>query len=478
MELFDLQSAFRIVAFVCVFSLFQPKQKLLLPDISGFDRLVIEHQSSVLLDAPVSVTTQAQEFIVDYEPNMASWKVRLCAGPECIETSAELKCNNLSIALVDTVPLPASPKLVHNETHYTPVLFNNQFWYLSNSTVNETQINVSFSVMPVWQYQLYSQLDQSFKMQASITPGSEVDRIKNILRDTNPILLGITIAVSILHSLFDFLAFKNDVAFWRNKKDMVGLSFRTLILNIIQQVIILMYLMDNDTSTMILVSSGIGLLIDMWKINKTVIVSSQRSFPFFKMVDRVKPTKLVAKTQEYDELAFTYLKYLLFPLLVGYACWSYIYETHKSNYSFVVSTLVGFVYMFGFISMTPQLFINYKLKSVAHMPWKTFLYKALNTFVDDLFAFVIKMPWLHRIACLRDDLVFFVYLYQRYKYPIDNKRRNEFGQVGDDDECEEEELIDADAKSLKVIKPAPTSVQDVSVKSQAKKQKKETKKSK
>ena len=52
--------------------------------------------------------------------------------------------------------------------------------------------------------------------------------------------------------------------------------------------------------------------------------------------------------------------------------------------------------------MTPQLFINYKLKSVAHMPWKTFMYKALNTFVDDLFAFIIKMPTMHRVACFRD----------------------------------------------------------------------------
>ena len=56
--------------------------------------------------------------------------------------------------------------------------------------------------------------------------------------------------------------------------------------------------------------------------------------------------------------------------------------------------------------MTPQLFINYKLKSVAHMPWKAFTYKALNTFIDDLFAFVIKMPWMHRIACFRDGKIF------------------------------------------------------------------------
>lgn len=41
--------------------------------------------------------------------------------------------------------------------------------------------------------------------------------------------------------------------------------------------------------------------------------------------------------------------------------------------------------MFGFIAMTPQLYINYKLKSVAHMPWKTFMYKALNTFIGIVF---------------------------------------------------------------------------------------------
>jgi hypothetical protein len=56
----------------------------------------------------------------------------------------------------------------------------------------------------------------------------------------------------------------------------------------------------------------------------------------------------------------------------------------------------------------------------------------LNTFIDDLFAFIIKMPTLHRLACFRDDLVFIVYLYQRWKYPVDKKRRNEFGQVGEE----------------------------------------------
>ncbi len=34
------------------------------------------------------------------------------------------------------------------------------------------------------------------------------------------------------------------------------------------------------------------------------------------------------------------------------------------------------------------------------------------------------MPTAHRIACLRDDVVFLVYLYQRWLYPVDPKRVN------------------------------------------------------
>ena len=93
--------------------------------------------------------------------------------------------------------------------------------------------------------------------------------------------------------------------------------------------------------------------------------------------------------------------------------------------------MVGFVYAFGFILMTPQLFINYKLKSVAHLPWRAMVYKTLSTFIDDLFAFVIKMPTMHRLSCFRDDLIFFIVLYQRYIYPVDKARVNEYGQSGE-----------------------------------------------
>ena len=59
---------------------------------------------------------------------------------------------------------------------------------------------------------------------------------------------------------------------------------------------------------------------------------------------------------------------------------------------------------------------------MAHLPWRAFMYKAFNTFIDDLFAFIITMPTAHRVACFRDDIVFLIYLYQRYLYPVDKSR--------------------------------------------------------
>ena len=59
----------------------------------------------------------------------------------------------------------------------------------------------------------------------------ESDEFKRVLLEGNPVLLAITFAVSLLHSVFDVLAFKNDIGFWRNKKSMEGLSARSIVIS-------------------------------------------------------------------------------------------------------------------------------------------------------------------------------------------------------------------------------------------------------
>lgn len=57
-----------------------------------------------------------------------------------------------------------------------------------------------------------------------------------MLLEGNPYFLGITFFVSILHSVFDMLAFKNDIGFWKGKKNVEGLSVRTVAINCVCQV--------------------------------------------------------------------------------------------------------------------------------------------------------------------------------------------------------------------------------------------------
>ena len=127
-------------------------------------------------------------------------------------------------------------------------------------------------------------------------------------------------------------------------------------------------------------------------------------------------------TQALDRVAVNSLSLVFLPLVVGGAVRSLVCDEHFGWYSWALGSATGCVYAGGFVMMTPQLYLNYRLKSVSHLPWRLLVYRFINTFIDDLFAFIIKMPTMHRVSCFRDDIVFFVYLYQRYKYPVDTTR--------------------------------------------------------
>ena len=324
---------------------------------------------------------------------------------------------------------------------YMPVVYVNEFWLMAdrysaiNETVTELPLEMSFSVTSLMRWMLTEQMQQSLEQQAALHGDGTMDEMRRMFAETSPWLLAVTACVSLLHTVFDILAFKNDISFWKNNKSMKGLSFRSMIINLFFQTVIFLYLMDNDTSWMILASSGVGLAIEGWKCTKAVKSVSLETKPgstFPTLVIVPTDSYTMSPTKLYDDEAMRYLNHAIYPLVVGYSLYSLAYDSHKSYYSWLLGSTVNFVYSFGFVLMTPQLFINYKLKSTAHMPWKTFMYKALNTFIDDLFAFIIKMPTMHRLSCLRDDFIFFIYLYQRWSYGVDKKRANEFGQVGED----------------------------------------------
>uniref|UniRef100_T1J5T4 Cleft lip and palate transmembrane protein 1 n=1 Tax=Strigamia maritima TaxID=126957 RepID=T1J5T4_STRMM len=327
---------------------------------------------------------------------------------------------------------------------YFPIVYLNDYWNLNRDyqPINETTPILNFTVtyqpISLFKWQMYTAQSMRSRWTANIfgenaieESDEEQDSLKEAIVETNPYLLGITVVVSIFHTVFELLAFKNDIQFWKNRRSLEGLSVRSVFFNVFQSLIVLLYVLDNETNTLVRISVFIGLAIDIWKIQKVVNIERVGGEKFLGFIPKIKISDkgsyAESSTKEYDMMAFRYLSWALYPLLFGYAIYSVLYQEHKGWYSWLLSMLYGFLLTFGFIMMTPQLFINYKLKSVAHMPWRMMTYKALNTFIDDIFAFVIKMPTMYRIGCFRDDIVFFIFLYQRWVYRVDPSRVNEFG---------------------------------------------------
>ncbi|KAJ3658069.1 hypothetical protein Zmor_009835 [Zophobas morio] len=334
-------------------------------------------------------------------------------------------------------PLDQFIKFTADGKFYKPVLYANDFWNMARDykPLNETlHLRIYYQPLTLFKWQLYAA--QNMRQMWNVwgdkegESDEEQDTLKETLMDTNPYLLGLTIMVSILHSVFELLAFKNDIQFWNNRNSLEGLSVRSVFFGVFQSLVVLLYVLDNETNTLVRISCFIGLGIELWKIYKVVDIKFENGRLTFKD----KGSYVDSSTKVYDNLAFKYLSWVCFPLLVGYSIYALFYLEHKGWYSFVLDLLYGYLLTFGFIMMTPQLFINYKLKSVAHLPWRMLTYKFLNTFIDDMFAFVIKMPTMYRIGCFRDDVVFLVFLYQRWIYPVDKTRKNEFGYSAEGEE--------------------------------------------
>eukprot|EP00467_Chlorarachnion_reptans_P022321 CAMPEP_0114536806 /NCGR_PEP_ID=MMETSP0109-20121206/29214_1 /TAXON_ID=29199 /ORGANISM="Chlorarachnion reptans, Strain CCCM449" /LENGTH=586 /DNA_ID=CAMNT_0001720599 /DNA_START=30 /DNA_END=1791 /DNA_ORIENTATION=- len=330
-----------------------------------------------------------------------------------------------------------------DDGRYLPALYAEQLSILHknslpldklNPKVNKSlNLNITVSPISLGKWRAFAQLERTVegtKKQWGFGD-QEIDQIKQLFCFTNHILLGATIMVSFLHTLFSFLAMKNDIMYWRKRESMLGVSASQVIFECVASYVVFLYLLDSDKGNKIVNFLCLcECVIATWKV---IRISRMRE-KADKATEK-KEADAENRTSEYDWLAIKYLGSALMPFVIGYCIYSLLYEHHKSLFSWIITSLASAVYAVGFILMTPQLFINYKLKSVAHLPWRTITYKAFNTFVDDLFSLVIDMPLLHRLACFRDDIVFFIFLYQWWLYGSDKRRSYELeDDIDDSDE--------------------------------------------
>ena len=298
-----------------------------------------------------------------------------------------------------------------------------------NSTVQRLPFYMTFSPTSFFNFQTVQTLDDAFTTQSEAggMGSAELDELKRVLSETSWWLLGGTFAISMLHVLFEFLAFSSDVSNWRTKKAMVGVSARTIVANVVSQIIILLYLFDNTekTSWMILGTQATGVAIESWKLTKILKfeIRQSNSLTFLEpsltsntdgyrlvVLDKHVLTAEEKQTQVYDKLAFKYVGIGVLPFVVGYAIYDLLNNSHTSWYSYLITTSTSLVYALGFLQLVPTLIINYKLKSTAHLPRRQLIYKGLSSIADDGAALIVKQPMLRRIAAFRDDVIFVILL--------------------------------------------------------------------
>ncbi|CAK9008492.1 Cleft lip and palate transmembrane protein 1 homolog [Durusdinium trenchii] len=317
--------------------------------------------------------------------------------------------------------------------HYYPPMYVDEFWMTNDQLVkfppsgeHSFTAEIHFSLMSAARWRFQNIMDQSIKNMATQFAGEDAEEIvqmRDLFANTNSYLLIGTFVVSVLHMIFEYLALKHDVLFWQ-KTDAETLkryiSLRAILGEIFCNVVLWIYLYDQDTGWLVLILMLGQIAVDCWKLTRVLEVRLQRSGLL--MYPTLRSRVPHSSTDDYDKMALQYLSYILVPIVLVYAMYSLKYECHKGIIAYLLHVSASMVYALGFALMTPQLFINYRMKSVAYLPWKRFVYRAINTFIDDLFSFIIKMPTMHRMSCFRDDIVFLIYLYQRHIYPVDKAR--------------------------------------------------------
>ncbi|KEP64458.1 UNVERIFIED_CONTAM: cleft lip and palate transmembrane protein 1 (clptm1) protein [Hammondia hammondi] len=279
----------------------------------------------------------------------------------------------------------------------------------------------------------------------------DVNSVKMMMGSSSPWVLLLVYLTSLLHLVFEILALYSDVKFWRGQENLAqNFSASGLLIEMALEIVTILYVRDNGDSFLVQIFIFLRLLLNAWKLRKLVTFTLSSSPPyFFKMRsfsspraseesvsesgktresnEKEKPQPVAVdyeELQRFENSCMWYLFLLFVPVVVGVSLHQLVYVPQKGWWSWMITSLATCGYTFGFVAMTPQLFRNYKLQSVTHMPWTVLGYQFTNTFIDDLFSCFIRMPKMHRMSVFRDDVVFVVFLIQRWLYRHNKQRED------------------------------------------------------
>jgi hypothetical protein len=265
----------------------------------------------------------------------------------------------------------------------------------------------------------------------------DIDSFKMLITGSSITKLAIVYLVSLLHFVFEYLSIKSDLSFWKSKTRFDGISESSITLNVILGGISALYVVEQGESKIALYFILIKMGMNVWKIFK--LRKSQQG----------ESTSLMDEVHRDEARCMKYLMIALVPLIIVFCLYRLVFHKYRSWYSWGILSVTAASEVFGFVTMTPQIFMNYRLKSVEHLPWSALTYSFINTFIDDLFAFgIFRVPEVSRYSCLRDDIVFVIVCIQRWYY---KKRRVDEDEKKVEDSQTGSENNEQNSKEEKVV---------------------------
>ena len=96
---------------------------------------------------------------------------------------------------------------------YYPVIYGGGFWEMQHEQIAinaslshagaSVPLELSFSMLGPWKWQLFTSMEQQWRQQEALglQKSGQNDEFKRMILETNPVLLGVTFTVSILHTV-------------------------------------------------------------------------------------------------------------------------------------------------------------------------------------------------------------------------------------------------------------------------------------
>ena len=333
-------------------------------------------------------------------------------------------------------------------TNFNPQLDSSQFWVLKENQIDleelkkgeskTVNLTVHVEINTFESYQFCLGLQQNAKSNPLMLEASE--QIKYLLVKNSKNYLIFFFFTIILHLVLQSLAFKNDIQYWKNVKNFRGVSMTLIWWDLATGLVQMLYVFVNDAPIMNKILLSLVMVSSVYRVAKVYQMRLIWSFPF---VWLQKPDSYKGQTNTIESKVIGVLLLILAPCFAAF----FIYQVSTIDVPLtswvllkqILGASMKFVAATEFARLAPQLYLNFKLKSVPVMPWRTLAYKFVDAIIDDISNYAMGSPMLIMIIHLNDDVAFIILIFQRWLYKEDSNRFEGDAQVIQADKVESNE---------------------------------------